>query len=87
MLLSSAFLPEDVPTAFELLQGMAPEEYQPTFYCFKDTYFDRLTSQGRRQKPRLDMEQWSCHQKVKNDLHRTNNAVESWNSNRETGQQ
>ena len=27
------------------------------------------------------MEQWSCHEIVKNDLPRTNNAVEGWNSN------
>ena len=27
------------------------------------------------------MEQWSCHERVKNDLPRTNNAVEGWNSN------
>ena len=27
------------------------------------------------------MEQWSCHERVKNDLPRTNNAVEDWNSN------
>ena len=81
MLLATAFLPvEDVPTAFELLQGMASEESQPIFNYFEDTYIGRLTSQGR-QKPRFDMEQWSCHQRVRNDLPRTNNAVESWNSN------
>ena len=55
MLLATAFLPV-VPTAFELLQGMASEESQPIFNYFEDTYFGRLTSQGR-QKPRFDMEQ------------------------------
>ena len=81
MLLATAFLPvEEVPTAFELLQGMASEESQPIFNYFEDTYIGRLTSQGR-QKPKFDMEQWSCHQRVKNDLPRTNNAVEGWNSN------
>ena len=80
-LLATAFLPvEDVPTAFELLQGLASEESQPIFNYFEDTYTGRLTSQGR-QKPIFDMEQWSCHQRVKNDLPRTNNAEEGWNSN------
>ena len=65
MLLAKAFLPvEDVPTAFELLKGMASEESQPIFNYFEDAYIGRLTSQGR-QKPRLDMERWSCHQREK----------------------
>ena len=59
---------------------MASEESQPIFNYFEDTYICRLTSQGR-QKPRFDMAQWSCHERVKNDLPRTNNAVEGWNSN------
>ena len=56
------------------------EQSQLFFSYFEDTYFDRLTAQ-ERQKPRFDMEQWSCHQRVKNELPRPNNAVEGWNSN------
>ena len=43
-------------------------------------YTGGLTSHGR-QKLRFDTNQWSCHQRVKNHRHRTNNAVEGWNSN------
>ena len=71
---------KDLPDAFELLQGMAYEESQPIFNNFEDTYIGRLTSQGR-QKLTFDMAQWSCHQRVKNCLSDTNNAVESWNIN------
>ena len=48
MLLATTFLPvEDVPTAFELLQGMASEESQPIFNYFEDTYIGRLLKDDR----------------------------------------
>ena len=77
MLLATAFLPvQDVPAKFGLLQGTAPDENQPMFNYFEDTFIVSLTSQ-EGQKPRFDMEHWKCPQKVKQDLISTKNAVEN----------
>ena len=45
----------------------------------EDTYIGRLTSQGR-QKPRFDIEQLSCHQRIEHNISRPSNAVEVWSS-------
>ena len=82
MLLCTAFLPvDDVALGFEKLQESAPEDCEPIFNYFEDNYIGRFTSNGKRQKPRFAIEQWNCHGRTKNNLPRTNNAVEGWNSN------
>ena len=83
MLLSIAFVPvSDVSTAFETLQKTCPETAHPIFNYFEDNYVGRLSAaNGTRQKPRFDVDSWSCHQRVITARPRTNNAVEGWNSN------
>ena len=79
MLLATAFQPvADVPTAFELLQGVASEERQPIFNYSEDIYWYAGFKDDRC--PDLT---WSngVAIKSKNDTSLTNNAVEGWNSN------
>ena len=82
MLLCTAFLPiEDVVLGFEQLQKSCPEDCEHIFNYFEDNYIGRFMANEKRQQPRIAIEQWNCHDRTKNNLPRTNNAVEGWNSN------
>jgi hypothetical protein len=46
---------------------------------FEDNYIGR-TRRGRRSQPRSPISLWNQHERVVNDLPRTNNATEGWHN-------
>ena len=78
----TAFLPvDDVVPGFEKLQNLAQTIVSHYSATLKIISFGRFTLNGKRQKPRFAIEQWNWHEETKNNLPRTNNAVEGCNSN------
>ena len=79
MIAAIAFAPlAEIETAFEALQDVALDELEPIFNYFEDTYIGRLRRRGGRCDPMFPHIMWSMHERVEEDLPRTNNQVEGW---------
>lgn len=78
MLPALAFIPPDsVIDAFETLQETMPPEADPIIDYFEDTYIGR-TRRHNKQAPRFPVNMW--HDRVTEDLPRTNNSLEGWHN-------
>jgi hypothetical protein len=47
---------------------------------FQKTYIGELDPIGRRKKPLYPIDEWNVYQRTKDNMPRTNNAVEGWHS-------
>ncbi|RNA44580.1 hypothetical protein BpHYR1_001333 [Brachionus plicatilis] len=66
---------EDVSVGFEYVRSCTPLSFVPILDYFKTYYI------GNDQKePRIKLDYWNLNSRVKEDLPRTNNNVESWHS-------
>lgn len=73
---SLAFLPKsDVQDGFKLIKANFPLELNSLVKYIENNYVGSFTK-----KPRYQIECWNLHERVKLDLPRTSNNVESWHS-------
>ena len=78
MLLALNFVPvEDVITAFDQLTDECFDELQPLVDYWEDNYIRRIR-RNRRGNLRFAVAIWNVHNRVVNDLPRTNNSIEAW---------
>ena len=79
---SLAFVPEqDVVAAFDVVVEHLDQNYPELLeLCdyFETTYIGRLNRNGVRRHPRFSIASWNMFDRVRNNLARTNNAVEAW---------
>lgn len=81
-----AFVPvEDVVISFEKLtitKFFTKNEaiLKPLIEYFEETWVNKSRREGRRKNPKFPLSLWNCHEATKNDLPRTNNAVEGWHN-------
>ncbi|XP_025406892.1 uncharacterized protein LOC112680884 [Sipha flava] len=73
--------PESVITAFEdLLQTDFYKEHEtiltPLLDYFEDTWIGRISRNRQRRSPKFSIKLWNCYGLIKNDIPRTNNAIE-----------
>ncbi len=47
---------------------------------FQKTYIGELDPIGRQKKPLYPIDEWNVYQRTKDNMPRTNNAVEGWHS-------
>jgi len=84
-MMALAFVPEnDVIDVYEKLTNSDPFKDDPDnmdflMDYFEDNYIGR-TRRGRRSQPRFPISLWNQHERVVNDLPRTNNATEGWHN-------
>ena len=81
MLLALAFIPEErVVETFEQLaeQELSSPELLPVIDYFEDTWLGRPGRRNARRAPLFAINIWSCFERVKNDLPKTNNLIEGW---------
>ena len=79
MLAATAFVPlADVEMAFEALQEYALDEMEPIMNYFEDTYIGRPRRRNGRCDPMFPHIMWNMHDRIEEDLPRTNNHVEGW---------
>lgn len=73
--------PDDVPFLFEQfinsLDAQTDEILEDFFSYFECTWLG-IVQRGRRRRPLFDILLWSCHNRVLNDLLKTNNSLEGW---------
>lgn len=85
-LLALAYVPENkVIDYFESL--LTTEFYQNNqIYLtelldyFEDTYIGRPNRRGHRRAALFNINIWNCYELIKNDIPRTNNAIEGWHN-------
>jgi len=78
MLLAFSFIPtEDIPASFDELNDNRPDELEPIYNYWEDTYIGRLR-RNRRSAPTFAVEFWNMRSRVTDGLPRTNNSVEGW---------
>ena len=78
MIPALAFVPaDDVVNAFEELSRVLPPEVEPLADYFEDNYIGRPQRRGRREPP-YPIALWNMHDRVDEELPRTNNSVEGW---------
>ena len=76
-----AFLPPQlVFEAFELIKSSCPKNFITIANYFERTYLGKPLKASSRAKPRFPISFWNLYSRVKSDLPRTNNQVESWHS-------
>ena len=79
---SLAFVPTDrVIDAFEgLVTSLDPEtdELLGDFLVYFETTWIGIVQRGRRRRPLFDIDLWNVHDRVENNLPRTNNYIEGW---------
>ena len=75
-----AFVPVDeVRTAFKALSEADHSCVTNTLEYFEDNFIGRQYGKaGRRRDPRYDVSMQNTHQRVENNLPRTNNFAEKW---------
>ncbi|CAF0740712.1 unnamed protein product [Brachionus calyciflorus] len=75
-----AFIPpSDVEKALSLIKQDSPSYFLKILNYFENNYIGRIKD-GNRCKPRYLIEVWNLYERIKLDLPRTNNSVESWHS-------
>ena len=75
-----AFIPVcDIIEGFEYIKQTAPCSFSNILHYFENNYIGHVKN-GVRGKPRFDIELWNLFDRVKKDIPRTNNDVESWHS-------
>lgn len=75
-----AFIPcEDVFDGFELIRTSSPNTARQFLDYVENNYIGKLKG-NKLSKARFPIELWNLHERVKLDLPRTNNNVESWHS-------
>lgn len=77
------FLPlDEVINGLKIVKSSSTKKFKPIVSYFEKNYVGKLkaNTRGIRDKPRFSMNLWNVYDRVKNDLPRTNNAVESWHS-------
>ncbi|KAL3852100.1 hypothetical protein ACJMK2_015786 [Sinanodonta woodiana] len=78
MMLALSFVPvNDVVASFDDLMDASPEKIVPLAGDWEDTYIGRRR-RNRRANPRFAVEMWNLHDRVNENLPRTNNSVEAW---------
>ena len=81
MLAGLAFVPmHRVVDDFETLLQDFPSQATPIADYFEDTYIGRPTQGQNRRAPRYAISMWNMHDRVADDLPRTNNALEGWHN-------
>ncbi|CAM4775069.1 unnamed protein product [Rotaria magnacalcarata] len=76
--LALAFIePTIVANAFELLCTNLDDNYQQILDYIEDNYIERRRGRTRRQAP-YPIDFWNMMERVKNNMHRTNNNIEGW---------
>lgn len=76
-----AFLPERfVVEAFEFIKSSCPRNFVKIASYFERTYIGKLIKRSNRKKARFPISFWNVFKRVKDDLPRTNNQVESWHN-------
>ena len=75
-----AFLPiDDVIAGFDLVKAEALGSVKSFLTYVENNYIGKVKDE-KRMIPRFPISLWNLHERVKNDLPRTNNNVESWHS-------
>ena len=78
MIAALSFVPVgSVIAAFEALQKEVPAALEPVMDYFEDNFIGRL-QRNRRKQPTFALDMWNIHDRVEDDLPRTNNNVEGW---------
>lgn len=79
MISSLAFIPvDDLDNCVDILADELPPELQPLLEWFEDVYIGRPNRRGNGRRPPLfSPDLWSVHDRVLNDLDRTNNHAEA----------
>ena len=78
-----AYIPiEGVIDGFLLIQKESPKSFNPILKWLENNYIGKLEgcSTTARKEPRFPIKVWNVYERVKKDLPRTNNLVESWYS-------
>lgn len=79
-----AFVPPDYIYAFfeELLSSLTEEieSALDEFLAYFEVTWLGVVQRGRRRKPCYDIQLWSVHSRVADDMPRTNNALEGWHN-------
>ena len=65
-----------------LIQEEAPKSFKPILNWLENNYIGKLegVSSTARKEPRFPIKTWNVFDRIKKDLPRTNNLVESWHS-------
>ncbi|CAF0933776.1 unnamed protein product [Brachionus calyciflorus] len=75
-----AFLPTgDVIQAFSLIKKDSPTYFNQILNYFENNYKGKVKD-FKQTEPRYPIEIWNLYERIKLDLPRTNNSVESWHS-------
>ncbi|CAF1137041.1 unnamed protein product [Brachionus calyciflorus] len=75
-----AFVPsEDVITGFEMIKIESTDKSN-FFLTYVEINYIGPIKKDKRSSPRFPIEFWNLNERVKQDLPRTNNNVESWHS-------
>ena len=78
MIAALSFVPvNDVIDAFNALAGNADANLQPILDHIEDNYIDHMR-RGHFRPARFPMSMWNMHDRVLDNLPRTNNSVEGW---------
>ena len=79
---SLAFVPSNkvIETFEELVASLDPEtdELLGDFLVYFETTWIGINQRGRRRRPLYDIDLWNVHDRVQDDLPRTNNSIEGW---------
>jgi len=78
MMLALSFVPSnDVVVSFEEFVEAGPDEITSLVDYWEDTYIGRRR-RNRRANPRFAVDLWNVHDRINDNLPRTNNSVEAW---------
>ena len=81
MLPCLAFVPEiDVIDCFSILMEEYPQSGMTVAKYFEDNYIGKQLPNGSRRTPLFPIRMWNMHQRVMDQLPRTNNSVEGWHN-------
>ena len=78
ILAALAFVPlNDIVNAFDTVVAQMPEELDPIIDYFENNYIGVIHRRGRR-RPRFPLELWNVHNRVEEEIPKTNNHVETY---------
>jgi hypothetical protein len=77
--------PESVIIVFEdLIESDFYKENEliltPLLDYFEDAWIGRIGRNRQRRSPKFPIKLWNCYDLIKNDIRRTNNAIEGWHN-------
>jgi len=81
MLSVHVFVTQDnVATGLHLMQEIFSQKALPVFKYFEDYYIDRPTQGHIKRAPRFPVSMRNVHERVADDLPRTNNYLDRWHN-------